>query len=294
MLKISVPATSANLGPGFDSVGVALDLYNEFYVFNKVKEKMPPDTHLLKSDSLAHQGLGLLARYVKKNIPEVEVAIKAQVPPSRGLGSSATLTVAGLTAANFLLDAKLTEQEMITLASEIEGHPDNASPALIGGVVLSMITSEGIKYQRIMPAHPLQAVVAVPDFELATAAARKVLPAQVSHKDAVYNTGRYGYFIASLLTGDYNSLDLAMEDLLHQPYRVPLVPGLNKVMQAARNSGALGSCLSGAGPTILAFCQDKSQKVSEVMQATWQEHGITSSTYLLNINAKGTTCSVIS
>lgn len=293
MLKISVPATSANLGPGFDSVGVALELYNDFYFCNKAKEEMPAGVNLLKTNSLAHQGMRLLAQHVKRNIPEVEIAIKAQIPPSRGLGSSATLSVAGLMAANILLDAKLTEQEMITLATEIEGHPDNAAPALIGGVVLSMITPKGIKYQKIMPAQPLQVVVAVPEFELATSTARKVLPAHVAHTDAVYNTGRYGYFIASLLTGDYSSLGLAMEDLLHQPYRVPLVPGLNDVMSAAVSSGALGSCLSGAGPTILAFCQEHSQQIGEEMKSIWQKHDIYSSTYLLNINAAGTSYSQI-
>lgn len=288
MLKIRVPATSANLGPGFDCVGIALNLYNELYFYEGAETELPPGIIPLQKGSLAHQGMNLVANTIGKKVPEFKTAIKAAVPRSRGLGSSATLTVAGIVAANVLLDAKLKEEELILLATRIEGHPDNAAPALLGGLVISGSTAEELKYMKINPHNPLQAVVAVPDFELATSEARKVLPAMVSHRDAVFNTCRFGLFMASLLTGDYQFLNFSMEDRLHQPYRMPLVPGLQEVMTAAVSSGALGSCLSGAGPSVLAFCNDNVSKIRNAMEDTWRKSGISAETYLLEITSKGT------
>ena len=288
MLKVCVPATSANLGSGFDCVGVALNLYNELYFFADQKASLPMGTSLLNKESLAHQGMLQVAKYVGKKSPKLNIAIKTVVPRARGLGSSATLTVAGLVAANLLLKADLKEEELLNLASKIEGHPDNAAPALLGGLVNSVTTEVGIKYIKVTPQQPLQVIVAVPDYKLATAEARKVLPAVVPHQDAVFNTGRFGMLMASFLTGDYQLLSLAMQDRLHQPYRLPLVPGLNEVMSAVLAHGALGSCLSGAGPSVLAFSDNKADQLRKVMEETWKEHGISAKTYLLKISEEGT------
>lgn len=293
MLKVSVPATSANLGPGFDSVGTALNLYNDFYFYEKGKGKLPPGGSLLNKDSLCHQAMQLFAKRSGLQIPSLEIAIVANVPRSRGLGSSATLTVAGLIAAGVILDVSLAEETIIELASMIEGHPDNAAPALLGGLVVSISTPEGIKYIKTMPAGGLNVVVAVPAFELATSTARKVLPRELPHQDAVKNTGRFGFFMASIFTGDYTNLKYSMEDLLHQPYRMPLVPGLKDVMEAAIASDSLGSCLSGAGPTILAFCKDNPTQVGQAMGQKWQEFNIKSEIYLLHIPEQGASWEVI-
>lgn len=288
MLKVNVPATSANLGPGFDSIGIALNLYNLFYFFEKGKEQAPTGSHILEPSSLTHQALSLLSKSVQRKLPHLDVAIDAAVPRSRGLGSSATLTVAGLVAANVLLETQLSAEELIQLATKIEGHPDNAAPALLGGLVLTIMNGQEIKYMKMMPPKPLRTVLAVPNFELETSKARKVLPPEVLHRDAVINTSRFGYFVASMLTGDYSSLYLAMEDKLHQPYRMSLIPGLKSVMDAAVNAGALGSCLSGAGPSVLAFCTDNCDRISQEMTEAWQKNGITANTYVLDICERGT------
>jgi homoserine kinase len=292
MLKIRVPATSANLGPGFDCVGIALDLYNEFYFYDQ-KETPPEGCQRLLENSLAHRAVEYFARYFRERTPQVNIAVKGNVPPSRGLGSSATLTVAGIIAANLIFQANLPEQKLIELASQLEGHPDNAAPALCGGLVVSLMTSQGLVYKKIMPGKPLKAVVAVPDFELATSEARKVLPSLINHKDAVNNTGRFGFFMTSLLTGDYRFLSVAMEDFLHQPYRMPLVPGLDRVIKEAVQKGALGSCLSGAGPSILAFADQEEEKIARIMVDTWKEYNIEAKAYILNIASHGAEYSIM-
>ena len=293
MLKITVPATAANLGPGFDFVGMALELYNEFSFLDPQNTNIPAGSQVLQPNSLTHRAMNLLAEKTGRKMPQVKIALKAGVPRARGLGSSATLTVAGLMAANTLLQTRLSEEEIISLAAQLEGHPDNAVPALLGGLVVCMTASGKIKYLKFMPKKPLQIVVAVPEFELPTSMARKVLPHEVLHRDAAQNTGRFGFFIASMLTGQYEHLSFAMEDLLHQPYRMQLVPGLKEVMQAALEQGARGSCLSGAGPSILAMCDQKVDEVSQGMLAAWQEKGIKASINVLNIAETGTVVSTI-
>ena len=287
MLKVSVPATSANLGPGFDLIGLALELYNDFYVLDRKDQKRPTGSAMLSYHSLFHRAFALMAKTVNKEMPDINVAIVQKVPRSRGLGSSATLTVGGLVAANVLLKAGFSDEEMLGLATNLEGHPDNAAPALVGGLVVCMKTIGGIKYLRTMPKNPLQAVVAVPEFELSTSVARKVLPHDVSHQDAVQNTGRFGFFMTSMLTGDYSLLATAMEDLLHQPYRLHLVPGLKEVMKAAVDAGALGSCLSGAGPSVLAFADKQIPEISVSMKKAWKTFGINADIFILNIAAEG-------
>lgn len=286
MLKVTVPATSANLGPGFDSLGMALDLYNHFYFLTN-DDKEPADVTILPQGSLAHRAADLLASRVGKSFLPRKIAVKSHIPISRGLGSSATLTVAGLMASNIMLKANLSDENLVNLAAEIEGHPDNVAPALVGGLVISMSTSRGIKFLKTLPKKGLKAVVAVPEFQLATETARKVLPRSVPHQDAVYNTSRVGFFITAMMLGDYTNLSLAMEDLLHQPYRQSLIPGLKEVMETALLNGSLGSCLSGAGPSILAFCEKDELKISEAMKSQWREFNIKAITYILNIAKEG-------
>ncbi|MCR4442189.1 MAG: homoserine kinase [Peptococcaceae bacterium] len=289
MLRIKVPATSANLGPGFDLAGIALDMYNEFFIYYSGKEEEKPEgCKVLPEDSLVHRAVRYVEARVKKEMPPLEIALRARVPRAKGLGSSATLSLAGLVAGNVLLEAGLDNEELLNMAAVLEGHPDNAAPALLGGLVICMAHPEGFKYFKLMPSKPLQVVVAVPDFEVKTADSRQVLPREISHRDAVKNTGRFGFFIASILTGDYTHLAFAMEDLLHQRYRQGLIPGLKEVISSALASGALGSCLSGAGPSILAFCDSRCQQIGEEMKSAWGKMGIQAETYILDIASEGT------
>lgn len=289
MLKVSVPATSANLGPGFDSVGIALSLYNDFYFYNSSESnKLSPNLDILDKDSLCHKAFNLFNERMGQNVKIPEIAIESSVPQSRGLGSSATLTIAGLIGAKIISNIDPGNDEILAMASKIEGHPDNAAPALFGGLVISTVTGEGIKYIRVMPRKELKAVVAVPEFELRTADARRVLPTNISYSDAVNNTGNFGMFMTSMLTGEYSYLKYAMVDYLHQPYRMPLVPGLKEVVDKAVLNGAFGCCLSGAGPSILAFCDSNdTNKVSTIMKETWQESGISCNTHVLEVEDKG-------
>lgn len=287
MIKVQVPATSANLGPGFDYVGMALKLYNEIYFFDAFNEEFPAGSVLLRENSLTHRALNLVAGKVRREMPPLQVAIKAGVPKARGLGSSATLTVAGLVAGNAILQAGLAEDDLINLATMLEGHPDNATPALIGGLVVCMASDGQVRYIKIIPQKKMQVVAVIPEFEVSTADARKVLPNAVSLRDAVDNTGRFGFFIASVLTGNYEHLSFAMDDLLHQPYRLQLVPGMKEVMAAAKEAGALGSCLSGAGPTVLALCEAQADEVMNEMKRAWLSFGIQAEAKILEIEEKG-------
>jgi len=293
MIKVSVPATSANLGPGFDSLGIALNLFNIFYFYDKDKDTPPRGLKILSQNSLVHRAANLVAAEAGLKAPQWQVAIDSQIPRSRGLGSSASLTVAGLVAANYYLAAGFAEEKLISLASRLEGHPDNAAPALVGGLVISISTSEGVKYLKTMPGSPVQAIVAVPDFELPTVQSRQVLPRQVSYKDAVQNTGRTALFVSAMILGDYDKLRYAMEDVLHQPYRFELVPGIQEVMAAALEAGALGSCLSGAGPSILAFANKQAETVSRKMVEAWEKAGIKAKTYILDINNQGAQLTIL-
>ncbi|HHX95986.1 MAG TPA: homoserine kinase [Clostridia bacterium] len=286
MLQISVPATSANLGPGFDCVGLALDLNNEFYFFES-EVAPPPKTTLLRSGSLVHQGLDLVQHRYGKKIPALKIAVKTKIPRARGLGSSATLTVAGVAAASIWGELNLSTSEIINLASEIEGHLDNVAPAVIGGLVPAVATPQGIKYLKIIPPKPLKIIVGVPDFRLSTAAARNVLPKQVAYTDAIFNTGRFGLLMTALITGEYQMLPIAMQDRLHQPYRAPLIPGWEEVITEINASGALGCCLSGAGPSILVFCEQNTDQISFILENTWRQQGVKAQTYLLTISLEG-------
>lgn len=293
MLKVSVPATSANLGPGFDTLGIALDLHNNFYFCPGEEESPPGGLNFLSANSLVQRAVHLVSNEIGAGNIKWRVAIETHIPRSRGLGSSASLTVAGLVAANHYLKAGFSAEELLNLAISLEGHPDNAAPALLGGLVISIVTAEGVKYLKTMPGKPIRAVVAVPEFILPTVEARKVLPSEVSHYDAVKNTGRTALFVGAMLTGDYSHLRFAMEDVLHQPYRLSLVPGMDEVMQAAIDAGALGSCLSGAGPSMLAFVNERGQEVSDSMVEAWSKKGIQSKVYILNIATEGAKLSII-
>ncbi len=287
MLLIKVPATAANLGPGIDSFGIALNLYNEIIVREKTDSPFPKGYYSLSGPHLAMTAAVKLAEEAGRRLPELEFAIRARVPRSRGLGSSATLTVAGLKAANYFLNTGLDNDQLLPLASALEGHPDNAAPALLGGFVITIQENGAIRYLRTMPSKSLQVLAAVPDFELKTTNSRKVLPTEVAYGDAVYNVGRASLLAGALITGQHDLLRQAMADRLHQPYRQPLVTGLDQVMEGALAAGAYGVCLSGSGPSVLVFCGRHKEAIGEVITKTWQSKEISCRIYQLRICGKG-------
>ena len=218
------------------------------------------------------------------------IRMKNNVPISRGLGSSSTAIVAGLTAANEILGSPLDKNGLLKLATEIEGHPDNVAPAIFGGFTVSVMSSGTVQTFSFMPRIKLKLIVSVPDFELSTRLARKVLPRNVSMTDAIFNVSRASMLIAALVEGREDLLPLAFDDALHQPYRKKLVPGMTEVFEAAKSAGALGAAISGAGSCLIAFTTAKSgleQKISAAMVDAFKSHGVNSKALILNVDRNG-------
>jgi homoserine kinase len=288
-VKVEVPATSANLGAGFDFLGIALDITNTIY-FHEVSE---PGIHVeIKgegSDSLPKDPTNLtvysfMAYYKKVGLPLPEgVAIvqENRIPLSGGLGSSATAVLGGLLGARTLSGQYLTDEQLLDIACELEGHPDNIAPAFYGGLVVSMIGQEDkVTALKVATSPDWQPdlVIAVPEYELNTRTARNILNQQVSLDDAVHNLSRAALFVAAATTGRTDLLHQALEDRLHQEARSRLIPGMKDVFQSAMANGALGVCLSGSGPSILAFSQpDQTQTIGQAMIEAFNGAGLKAS-----------------
>ncbi|NJK47476.1 homoserine kinase [Candidatus Gracilibacteria bacterium] len=294
---ITVPATTANLGPGFDSIGAALTLYNQFQftVLSDTDEDVKITVRGTEADrvstdrnNLLYQSFVKLYQYLGKTPPKVAIEIQLGVPLARGLGSSATAIVGGLVGANQLTGTPLDTKEVMELAIAMEGHPDNVVPALLGNCRLS--TGEAGNWQVCeIPWHDeIVPVVAIPDFELSTEEARSVLPAQISRSDAIFNIARLGLLLRGLETGREDWLRVAMEDKLHQPYRQGLIRGYETVKAAALSAGAFGMVISGAGPTLLALTdRDRSFSVASAMQEAWKNEGIVADVQILALESQG-------
>jgi homoserine kinase len=209
------------------------------------------------------------------------------IPPTRGLGGSAAALVGGSVAANDLFGGQIAAPDLLNIVCELDGHPDNAAPALLGGLVIGTLTSGNISAVRLEP-KGLKVVVAVPDFAVSTTAARRALPDSVPHRDAAFNVGRSGLLLGALATGEYGLLRIAMQDRLHQPYRSHLIPGLEDVIEAALSHGAYGACLSGSGPTVLAFApEEHAHEIAPAMQAAFEARDVTAASFTLYIDLAG-------
>ncbi len=294
-ITVTVPATTANLGPGFDCIGAALTLYNKFK-FTRLDEGgliidvTGAEAERVQTDesNLLYQAFVKLYQYIGQTPPSVKMEIQLGVPLARGLGSSATAIVGGLVGANQLAGAPLTQLQVMELAIAMEGHPDNVVPALLGGCRLAATSAENWSICDIPWNENIVPVLAIPDFELSTSEARQVLPTQVSRADAIFNTAHLGLLLRGLQTGKGEWLSTALQDRLHQPYRQALIPGYDAVNAAAIKAGAYGMVISGAGPTLLALVdQLHSQAVEAAMLSAWQETGITAIVRSLSLDTQG-------
>ncbi|MTJ52076.1 homoserine kinase [Anabaena sp. UHCC 0253] len=294
-IAVKVPATTANLGPGFDCIGVALKLYNEFkfttlddqgliiQVSGTEAEKVQTD-----ESNLLYQAFVKLYQYIEQTPPSVKIEIKLGVPLARGLGSSATAIVGGLVAANELAGSPVSELQIMELAIAMEGHPDNVVPALLGGCRLAATSRTGWEICDIPWHRHIVPVLAIPDFELSTSEARRVLPTEVSRADAIFNTAHLGLLLRGLATNREEWLKAALQDKLHQPYRQTLIPGYDAVNAAAMAAGAYGMVISGAGPTLLALAEaDQAKLIATEMANAWQKQGITSIVRSLPLDTQG-------
>ena len=254
-IKVSVPATSANIGSGFDALGLAVTLYNTvtFEESDHLDISAADGTRIPRNESnLVYRSAKGLFDKVGKKIPPLKIVQTNPIPMARGLGSSSACIIAGLLGANRMLGDVLNTQELLTLATSIEGHPDNVAPAMLGGFVTSVYDEGQVYSVKKNIDEQLAFAAFVPDFRLLTSKARAALPDMVSHKDAVYNLSRAALATAAFCDGDYSLLGVATKDSLHQKYRLPLIDGGDEMFELAQDLGALAVYISGAGPTIMA------------------------------------------
>lgn len=253
MIEVLVPATSANLGPGFDCMGLALNLYNRFTFEEKESGLIVEGTEksFEDEDNLIYIAMKKCFEKVGYEPSGIKITSDTEVPVSRGLGSSATCIVAGIIGANELTGGKLSHQDILELATELEGHPDNIAPALMGGCVTSVYEDGKVYSSKIKVKNGLKFYALIPNFKLSTKKARGILPKIVSFEDAVYNVGRVALMTSALANGEFELLKVAGKDRLHQQYRGGLIDGYDSIIEESERAGAYGAFLSGAGPTIL-------------------------------------------
>lgn len=294
-VRVKVPASTANLGPGFDSLGMALNLYawidmaisdeTAIHLIGDQMNGIPTD-----KSNLIYKVAQMVFEQAGVSHPELDITMYSDIPLTRGLGSSASAIVGALAGANALIGNKLTQYELFQIASRLEKHPDNVGASLFGGIVVAFWDGEKAESIRIEPDANLEVLVAIPAFQLATEKARSVMPKQVAMKDAVFNLSHSSLLVAALSTGNLGMIRHAMKDALHQPYRAELIPGMKTLLEQAENHGALGVALSGAGPTMLALVDARSDQKEELeafLKGTLAKEGIEAQTLWLKPSGEG-------
>ncbi|MDR5695711.1 MAG: homoserine kinase [Armatimonadota bacterium] len=276
-VEVQVPATIANLGPGFDALGLAVRLYNSLTV--EIGEEFSVEIRGEGEDDLPRDRTHLAYRAIEAvmkahgvRVPPIRLCQQNAIPIKRGLGSSASAIVAGLLAGTALAGGRLSKEDLIDLAWRMEGHPDNVTASMLGGLVVSAVEDDRVRWVKVPVDPSLRVILAIPALEVATEEARRVLPESVPFRDAVFNVGRTAMLLAALSAGRMDLLWTATADRLHQVYRLPLVPWLFDVIHAAREAGAFGAVLSGSGPTVAAFAEDR--RVGLAMKEAFEARGI--------------------
>lgn len=292
-IYVRVPASTSNLGPGFDALGLALSL-------STIVEVTPAATTEITisgegaeqlsrgPDNLLYQGMQALARHCGAELPPVHLHITNGIPLERGIGASGAASLAGLLAANALLEAGLDRRQILDLACQFEGHPDNVAPSLLGGCTIAAVADGHVSALQIPIADDLICVLCIPNVRMPTKAARRVLPETYSCADVVFNLSRTGLLVAALATRQYESLRVAVEDRMHQPYRALGFPALPAVIQAAHGAGAYGAFLSGAGSTIAALANPAQAKhVVQAMVGAAAQHDLDCRALIAQIDHTG-------
>ena len=277
-VTVKVPATSANMGPGFDCLGMALDIWNSVHAEVGSSDfviRGEGEKHLPRSQTnLVYRCFSLPFKESGRPIPDVAITCENEIPLGRGLGSSSAAAVAGLVAGNELCERPLSQGDILELAARIEGHPDNVSAALLGGCHIVVRDGDRLLTSRVPVPEELQAVVFVPDVPMPTGQARSLLSPHILREDAVYNIGRMGLLVKAFATGDFTHLAIATEDRLHQPARQAIFPAMETIFRAALGAGALGVFLSGAGSSVLALTRDKVMTIGYEMADAAAKSGV--------------------
>lgn len=287
MISIKVPATSANMGPGFDCLGIALNLYNNYFI-EEIDNGLiiqSCEESFNNKDNLVYTSMQSCFQSIGYKPKGIKIIVESQIPVSRGLGSSAACILAGVLAANEIASGNLSKNEILQIASEIEGHPDNIAPALFGGMVISLKDENIVFHEKITVSDTIKFCAIIPDFKLSTKEARAVLPKRIDYKDAVYNVSHSCLMVAALSSGNNDLIKIACKDKLHQIYRCNLIENYNNIIQKSNLLNCLGSFLSGAGPTIMAiikkenncFCMDIGNYL-EKLGAKWSVKELTQDT----------------
>ena len=292
-VSVKVPASSANLGPGFDCIGLALPIYNTITIeetvlpgtgieINLISEEESIDEMVFDSipkdeNNIVYKAVEMLYNSIGQEPSELRINIQSQIPITRGLGSSSSIVVGGLLAANKLLGNPADEAALLAIATEVEGHPDNVAPAILGGVVLASQEEDGmISYYKLKWPEQWDITVCIPDFELSTEIARSVLPKEVPLQDAIFNARHLAMLVQAINTSDAKLMKSALKDRIHQPYREKLVPGMKEIMDAFKHEdGVLGCVLSGAGPSMLVISHKYDvDKIKATVKDIWEAQNI--------------------
>ena len=294
-VTVRVPATAANLGPGFDSLGIALGLYN--HVTLKISQADSIEVSGEGAGGLPRDKSNIAAKAVAevfgqagRERPALHLRLENEIPLARGLGSSAAARVGAILAARHLLEEPTDPPSLLPLAASLEGHPDNVTPALLGGLIVVAGGKEGAHWSQAPLSPAVRFVVAVPEFEVSTQKARQALPETVPFEDAVFNLQRVALLVTALGQGQGALIGRAMEDRLHQPYRAHLMGPLEEVFGAAREAGAAGVALSGAGPSVLAIStggDGPSKDIGEAMRQAYKSRGIECRSLVLDVDREG-------
>jgi len=296
---VKVPASTANLGSGFDSIGIAFQLYLTLEVQEaetmhfEWKGRDIEDITITDEDNLILQAMMKLFSLRKQQVPNLSIKVTSEIPLTRGLGSSASAYVAGLVIANELLEQPFTKDELFWFATEEEGHPDNVGASIFGGVVLASVNWEEKKvvYHKQSFPENWKWLAAIPSYTLSTAHARNLLPEKYPKSDAIYNLSRYGILVSSILTANKEGMEFGLEDALHQPYRKQLIPGFEQLLAEKKNLGVIGFVISGAGPTVLGLLereQDHTQVMKYIQEVmTVEQHEV--ETFIIEVDQQGYT-----
>jgi homoserine kinase len=281
-VRLRVPATTANLGPGFDCLGLALQWYNAIELTQLgageseiiVDGPAAPDDLPCNEDNLTWRAIVRVFQLLKEPVPPLRVRITIEAPIARGLGSSASAIVGGMAAANLLLGNRIPSDQLVAEMIAMEGHPDNVVACYFGGLTASLVTDSEVYVRKYYPAETLRCILVVPDYRVSTASARKVLPRKISVSDAVFNLARIPFLIDKLCSGDVAGLDVIMDDRLHQPHRRKLIAEYDLIESEALRAGAAAVCISGSGPTILVLATlDRAQPIAHEIENVLRQIG---------------------
>jgi len=293
-VKVCVPATTANLGAGFNCLGLALELYNtlemkevrsglKIEITGEGKDVLPKN-----ESNLSFQAACKVFKKCGYTLKGLKIKINNRIPIARGLGSSAASLVAGAVAGNEMCKNKLSQEELMQICADLEGHADNIVAAFLGGLTICGYKDKRLVYKNFFIRYGIRAIIAIPqNLEIKTKDAVAILPKKVPFEDAAFNFSRVAFFVSGIISDDLETMGLGMEDRLHQPYRKKLIPGLENVFEAAKRAGAHGVALSGAGSSVVAVTNRYPQPIGEAMKKAFKQNGIDAKVMILDVDNEG-------